>query len=257
MGMGRSGKSSLVNVFVNNIFDGGYTPNTEPKLFYTTMRIADENETSFSALLELEDTFASDGPGKLPGCDSELSKVEFFDLYWPSSKQLDRDTAVKAKEAKEKKATDRAPMGMHLAPTDGAYRPLTRNRMAYLLVFDASCKDSLNEAFKLHAELTVYLQKHRELAASRRQLTPIIYFVANKIDLLDDTDRVVVDNATSFTNSHGIPFVQVSALQYKGVKKLFRSVVQSVRGNQHLWKVEGVAGEIDVGGSRASGCVVQ
>jgi len=69
------------------------------------------------------------------------------------------------------------------------------------------------------------------------KLVPVIFMVANKIDKdpWGTECQNVRQSATMHSEHQSIPYMEVSALQYKGVKKLFRSITQMVRRNASLW----------------------
>ena len=69
LGMGDAGKTSLVNVFVNNFCPVVYSETNDPQLYYKKVRLdSDEDEAAYSALVEIEDTYSSyRGDGKSYG----------------------------------------------------------------------------------------------------------------------------------------------------------------------------------------------
>lgn len=245
LGMARSGKSSLVNNVVNNAYTPVYSKTTQASLYYMVVRIAGEQDS----LLEIEDTFGSGDVGEVALTAENVAEVqigEFFDFWWPSTKER---TIRKQKELLTKfskpdpnsivqRSSDK-PLSVYPPPTSGAFSPLTQNRMAFLIIFDANDEDSYKEAVRLYEGLIEYHQKKKD------KMKPVINFVANKIDLDPTSDRFqsVIASAKGYCDFHGVPLRQVSALQYKGVKKLFRTIVQAVRAQQLLWM-------LDMGGTK-------
>mmetsp|Transcript_70330 Transcript_70330/g.217542 ORF Transcript_70330/g.217542 Transcript_70330/m.217542 type:complete len:397 (+) Transcript_70330:82-1272(+) len=77
IGSSGSGKSALVNAFVNNVFAYEHHPTSDLELYYSRLHIkADVGDTDFHALVEIEDTWPSNkvSPDKM-----EL----LYDPWWP------------------------------------------------------------------------------------------------------------------------------------------------------------------------------
>lgn len=258
LGMARSGKSSLVNNIVNNAFSPTYSKTTESTLYYSTVRITGEQDS----LLELEDVFGSDDVGDVAistKVTEERQVNDFYDFWWPSTqeKSMREQKRLKASESPTPDAhgTRRLvekPFGLYKAPVDGSFRPLTKNRMAYLIVFDANDESSYKEAVRVYEGLKEYHEKKNS------SMLPLINFVANKIDK-DPTADVfcrVTASARAYADFNSVPLHQVSALQFSGVKKMFRGIVQAVKSNQLLWMLE-----VDVNNEEEDGtggkCTIQ
>eukprot|EP00928_Gymnodinium_smaydae_P025808 TRINITY_DN20457_c0_g2_i1.p1 TRINITY_DN20457_c0_g2~~TRINITY_DN20457_c0_g2_i1.p1 ORF type:complete len:273 (+),score=46.40 TRINITY_DN20457_c0_g2_i1:164-982(+) len=237
LGPSRSGKSCLASAFVSNHARLLYEATEEPGLLYTTVHIAgSEDDNPFNALCEVEDT---------PGSErTSVQEMEhFYDILWPA--QAKQETSLRDVEETDERGVVRsilvpfgtypAPLGHGPAPWRHAsrYSPMAKNRMAYVLVFDANSSKSYLEAVKLHGKLKEYWQK------KGYTLKPCVFLVANKIDQdpLSEELMTVRQNALTYSDFNAIPLFEVSAVQYKGVKKLFRAVVQRVRVNQALWKI--------------------
>jgi len=231
LGSAGSGKTTLANAYVNNTAPTNYQPTTEARLYYTVTRSSGGDDASgFSVLGEIEDTPPSD---RTPSED--LNK--FFDLWSPSTK----DEASRTRDPKKKdelhpydKNFMRDPMlpfTTYEAPLDMGYNPLTKNRMAFFLLFDATSNQSYLEALRIHGSLKEFWEK-KEL-----KLKPIVFLVANKIDKdpLDETFLSVMESASMYSEFNALKLYKVSASQYNGVKKLFRSAMQAVLTNQALW----------------------
>merc|ERR1712113_1160868 len=109
----------------------------------------------------------------------------------------------------------------------------SRNRMAYLLLFDANKIESFKEALKQHEALETFRAQKGIL------VKPLVYLVANKIDMDDSAEdfKRIIYWAEREAADREVSFYQVSALKYKNVKKLFRCVVHDVRRNVHLWRL--------------------
>lgn len=248
LGCAKSGKSSLVNNVVNNAFSVSYNRTTEAALYYTTVRIQgnpSEEDSGHSTLVEIEDTFASNDVGtvSLQHGTKERQINDFYDFYWPYTKEQKKKELDELKKrgeetdnagAKDKSGIVRSidkPLSMMKPPTDGIFRPLTSNRMAFLIVFDSNDENSYTEGVRIYEQLREYHENKKD------KMNPLLFFVANKIDQ-DPTSRVhreVIQSAQAYADFKGVPLHKVSALQFKGVKKLFRNVVQAVRACQVLW----------------------
>mmetsp|Transcript_41122 Transcript_41122/g.113340 ORF Transcript_41122/g.113340 Transcript_41122/m.113340 type:complete len:263 (+) Transcript_41122:88-876(+) len=226
LGAANSGKTSLANAFVNNVTPATYQPNDEERLFYVTMRLAGSDEDSnFNVICEIEDTVGSNNL-----MDTRLEN--FYDLFWPRAPKK-AETLAK-KDIVDHGGQSRSillPFGTYQAPLDTRYRPLTNNRMAYFLMFDTTDQKSYLEALRLHKGLLAYWQK-KEL-----NLKPVVFLVGNKIDKDPggETFFEVSQNAHMYSEHCAVPYFTVSATQYTGVKKLFRTAVQTVRIHQSLW----------------------
>lgn len=258
LGMARSGKSSLVNNIVNNSYTPTYSKTTEASLYYTVVRISGEQDS----LIEIEDTFASNDIGEValtPSKTEERPIHDFYDYWWPSTQELTAAELTKLKKMQTKKEEGRAartlekPLGLYQAPTDGAFKPLTRNRMAFLIVFDANDEESYKEAVKIYEGLREY---H---TINVNKMKPVINFVANKTDK-DPTSSVfqsVMLSAKAYTQFNSVALRETSALQFKNVKKLFRSIVQAVRSNQALWLLDLGGNQGDEDDGAEGKCIIQ
>jgi len=248
LGHARSGKSSLVNNVVNNAFSPAYTRTTESTLYYSVVRIKDNQD----ALLEIEDTFGSNDVGDVAGIPDERQIGDFYDFWWPSTREgsmeeqkrlqglqkVKGDAFLVAKKEGKECLLPRSlekPLGLYEAPTDGRFYPLTKNRMAWLIVFDVNCEDSYKEAVKVYEGLDEYHKKKQS------PMRPLIHFVANKSDKDPTSPKFqrVWASASAYADLNSVPLQLVSALQFQGVKKMFRSIVQAVQCHQLLWMLEG------------------
>lgn len=227
MGNSDCGKTSLINALVNNNIPGNYQPTEEESLYYTLMRSQSDDSTAcFSVLCEIEDTCGSDRLGEV--------MENFFDPWWPKRQEIRKNEKPQGAEHVDEEGMKRSafcPLGTYEPPLNGEFRPLTKNRMAYFFVFDATDKKSYLEALRIHSKFLDYYRK-RGL-----QFNPVVFLVANKVDKdpLGETYAEVMREAEIFSEFHKVPLFSVSALQYKGVKKLFRTALQTVRIHQELW----------------------
>jgi len=206
-----------------------------------------DDSGNFNVLCEIEDTFGSDR--KDPG----LRFDNYLDLRWPLP-EVQRTGKLQEKEYKDETGCIRSlafPFAQYKAPlsTEALKLPLTKNRMAYLIVFDANSQKSYQEAMKIHQTMQEYWLK-KEI-----RLKPVVLLVGNKIDEQGPDFQMVNESAQVYSEDNSIPYYPVSALQYKGVKHLFRNAIQRVRVNQSLWTLEYRQRTDDAVG--AAGCGVQ
>lgn len=244
LGMGDSGKTCLINAFVNNFCPTVYTETDDPTLYYKTVRLpSDEDDGKpFSVLVEIEDTYnSSRGDGK-DVYNQKRDVSQFIDM------RRDKPTPKGEGDARIS-----APLSVYESPKVGKYNPLTKGRMGFMIVFDANSEKSYTEALNIHMML------EEDLMKKKIKLKPVIYLVANKIDK-DPTSpefQKMCASASIYSQSKMIRYEEVSALEFKRVKKMFREMLNNIRSNQILWLLDDgddKAGEEDGGGSK---CVVQ
>jgi len=115
------------------------------------------------------------------------------------------------------------------------YRPLTRGRMGYMLVFDANDSTSWDEAQRIHIAFKTLLEQN-----TKTQIRPIIYFIANKIDKTSRTDEITATTtkAEQYCQQQSVRLMKVSALKAKNVKRAFYDLMRIVVGNEVLWEIE-------------------
>jgi len=225
LGMGNSGKTSLISSFVNNYCPLVYTETDDPTLYYKTVRLQGEDydAKSFSVLVEIEDTYSSfRGDGKSYGRQRDVK--QFLDMS--------RSNTMSAKGKKD--GSGHLPFSSYAPPHHDTYSPLTKGRMGFLVVFDATDTKSYEEA------LNILLMLDDDLKKKKSHWKPVIYLVANKIDKDPACDVFIniINSAEVYSLSKMIRFWQVSALEYKRVKKMFREMLNAIKSNQTLWLLE-------------------
>jgi len=225
LGMGNSGKTSLISSFVNNYCPLVYTETDDPTLYYKTVRLQGEDydAKSSSVFVEIEDTYSSfRGDGKSYGRQRDVK--QFLDMS--------RTNTMSAKGKKGGRGD--CPFSSYALPHYDNYCPLTKGRMGFLVVFDATDTKSYEEA------LNILLLLEDDLKKKKCRLKPVIYLVANKIDKDPACDIFVniINSAEVYSLSKMIRFWQVSALEYKRVKKMFREMLNAIKSNQTLWLLE-------------------
>eukprot|EP00746_Dinoflagellata_sp_MGD_P005101 gnl/MRDRNA2_/MRDRNA2_109878_c0_seq1.p1 gnl/MRDRNA2_/MRDRNA2_109878_c0~~gnl/MRDRNA2_/MRDRNA2_109878_c0_seq1.p1 ORF type:complete len:260 (-),score=58.06 gnl/MRDRNA2_/MRDRNA2_109878_c0_seq1:10-789(-) len=245
LGMGDSGKTSLINAFVNNFCPTVYTETQDPTLYYKTVRLpSDEDEGKpFSVLVEIEDTYNSARGDDKDCYGNKRDVANFIDMS--RSKPVPKAASADAKLS--------MPLSVYEPPRVGRYNPLTKGRMGFMIVFDANSEKSYTEALNIHMML------EEDLLKKKIRLKPVIYLVANKIDK-DPTSnefQKMIASAQIYSQAKMIRYEEVSALEFKRVKKMFREMLGHIRSNQILWLLddgdENVTAE-EAGGSK---CVVQ
>lgn len=243
MGAKSSGKTSLVNSYINHTFSQQVLPTQEPTLYYTTIRIKSEDDDSiFSALFEIEDTFASDQSGlaNWSQTKNEYESIEhdvFYSMWWPIPPAKAKDMSSK-KDVMVKGVVTQSlakPLTFYDSPaTHGKYRPLTKNRMGYFILFDSNDEDSYTQGLGVWEELTAFIAK------KGYDTKPVIYLVGTKIDAdpQSDVHKRVIASAHAFAEDKAVRFYTVSAKEFVGVKKLFRLMAQDIKAAQSLWLLD-------------------
>ncbi|CAD7932069.1 unnamed protein product [Amoebophrya sp. A25] len=232
LGLGNSGKTSLINSYINKHCPTVYQETADPVLYYKSIRIQSEDDedakAAFRALLEIEDTYSSfRGDGKSYGIPRDIK--HFLDMTRQEDSSLKKQlTALNVAKAG---GGGVRPFSNFVCPRSDQYRPLTKGRMGFLIVFDANDTKSYEEALNLH----VLLQD--DLKRKKIKLEPVVYLVANKIDKdpQSETYCQIIASAELYSKEKMIRFWQVSALESIRVKKMFREMVAKIRSNQMLW----------------------
>ncbi|CAD7944188.1 unnamed protein product [Amoebophrya sp. A120] len=233
IGLGNSGKTSLINSYVNKHCPTVYQETSDPVLYYKTMKLQSEDDedskSAFRALLEIEDTYSSfRGDGKSYGVPRDIKL--FLDMTREEDSKLKQQLNL---VNIAKKGTTR-PFASYICPRADQYRPLTKGRMGFLIVFDANETKSYEEALNLHSLLL------DDLKRKKIKLEPVVYLVANKIDKdpHSDTFCQIIASAELYSKEKMIRFWQVSSMEFVRVKKMFREMVSKIRSNQILWLVD-------------------
>lgn len=221
IGDADSGKTSLINAWLNNAVSINYTPTLDPTLYYRTMKIPNplNEDEMVTALVELEDTYA---PIRTGGVDIYGQKQDINELL-----------EVKPPPA-EPVVTPQyfGPFAEYEALTELKYEPLTRCRMGFLLIFDATVEESLKTAMEMFTNICLQ-------SASKTTLPKgiTLFLVANKIDKdpLGEQTKRNLGAARAFSELKEIPYFEVSALQFLRVHKVFREMVENIILQPQLW----------------------
>lgn len=189
--------------------------------------LQDTNEI-VTALVEIEDTNDDKSEGE------SLNSVS---NGW-------RDCATRANFVKNfltlgavsQQESGRTPFIEYEPPVQGSARgdhePRSRGRMGFIVVFDSCGQKSLAIALGICHELASDVTHAR---------VPPVYLVAAKIDK-NPTAPVCVDNIArakeyveKVERDPRIQFMEVSALEFTRVRKLFRDIVEDVFQDPELW----------------------
>jgi len=255
LGAGNTGKTCLINAFVNNFCPTVYTVTDDPTLYYRTVRMPSEEDEGkvFSVLVEVEDTYSSNAGDPPDIYGQKRDVMQFIDMSRSrpdKAKPKDEDPREKIGGVKE----INMPYSVYEPPTCYKYEPLTKGRMGFLIVFDVNDMQSYKEAMQIH----LYLQE--DLNKKKIHLKPVVFLCGNKIDKEPGNPAVnqVIGAAQEYSQKNQVKFFAVSALEFKNVKKMFRNMLADIRTNQLLWIM-------DEGGDEAladmangkGGCAVQ
>eukprot|EP00929_Paragymnodinium_shiwhaense_P068786 TRINITY_DN34662_c0_g1_i1.p2 TRINITY_DN34662_c0_g1~~TRINITY_DN34662_c0_g1_i1.p2 ORF type:complete len:340 (-),score=104.45 TRINITY_DN34662_c0_g1_i1:42-1061(-) len=234
LGPARCGKTSMISAFVNNHSPHVYSPTLDPVLYHKTMCLpkmqtaGGGEESGLPILIEIEDT-----PGardmvetkKLGGTDryGHPRGVDWF---------LDPDGgAGGGRERDMAKELLNLCSGLDHPQKSYDYQPLAKTRMAFIVAYDATDDESYRGAVQVCDQL--------KEATSSQSLTPIIFFVAAKVDKVRREHELALhtrDEAKKYCNKKSVRFAEVSSLEFKQVRDLFREVLQEIRLRPQLWR---------------------
>lgn len=227
IGSAECGKTSLINVFTNSHCPTVYQQTDDPTLYYKTLGLPPrkQGQEPFPALVEIEDTYAAERQ------DGEDRYGRLRDIS-PFLSVFDDDDKRPELSKREADATEIARQVFSDAPIPhiDKYMPISRNRMAFLIVFDATNEASFAEAKKAHQTLELTIQLHKV------HFRPVVYLVANKVDKGNKMLAAARDYAELYKGKLK-PVVEISALEVRKVKKLFRDMLVDVRENPILWRL--------------------
>lgn len=223
LGLSNSGKTSLINAWVNNVCPIMYTPTETATLYYRRMRVqnfllqgGDDVDALMSVLVEIEDTYSIHKNSGKDAYGTERIFKHFFDTRTPAKyKNQKRETPFKDCEP----------------PSLTQYNPLAKARMGYLIVFDATDPQSFASAM----EIFEALERDKTDDGSHK-----IYLVANKIDkdpLAPEFKRNML-RAEAYAKEKNVRFMEVSALEFTRVQRLFRDIVEEIIQEPSLWMTQ-------------------
>ncbi|CAE7761296.1 unnamed protein product [Symbiodinium sp. CCMP2456] len=213
LGGSRCGKTTLINAFVNNYCPTVMEETESAQLYYKTLSVTSKGDAAAPpqpALVEIEDTYAA---SKTDGIDAyhEPRKIENF-------LRMDRGVYADGEAVELLQGFE--------TPEVGEYRPLSSQRMAFMLVFDCTSRTSLKEAQDLHNALRLDID-----AVTR----PVVCLVASRLDA-DVADGEQRRAAQRYAKDSNISYFELSAYDLKKVKQLFRNVLSEIYSREDLWR---------------------
>jgi len=253
VGAGGTGKTSLISAFVNNACPTVHAETSEPALYYRTLQVLPgksdvgsqtaaslSSKVTLNALVEIEDTPPSDRgmQGKTSQSAGGVSSELLGELSRPTSLGTrplsgprDGEKYINCKRKADVRWSEAPFQGIN-APKPKQHEPAGAGRMGFMVVFDAS--DVSGESL-IQAKDLIEGIMHQEISHSVR---PIVYVVANKADklALSDTTPAVCHIARDYASERKLRYEEVSAMDLKKVRGVFRNLVSDIRDKQTLWK---------------------
>ncbi|KAF4750416.1 hypothetical protein FOZ63_029137 [Perkinsus olseni] len=256
LGMGGSGKTSLVNAFVNNTAIDAHTPTDHPTLYYKTVLSTRgcEGPDEWS-MVEIEDTYSSyRADGKTLSENGRMAPVARNVKNFLGLKR--RISDAEASIGRDQVDETVLPFGLAEAPKAGRYRPVSEGRMGFMIVFDSTSQESYEEA------LNIALLMEETFKRKRVRVRPVVYLVANKCDLNPDSSKYqqIAHTAELFAREQGMRSWRVSAKDFRQVGKLFREMVHDIREDPGLCPrrpTQSTPEGVDTDGERPSVCTQQ
>lgn len=216
MGAPQSGKTCLINSWVNNIAPSVYVKTTEPTSCYKSMLL----------------------PNALHDGEAITTLVEVEEAAWPEDKEgREVDAVDYAKKFQEAEARSDGVMASYTHPmtdfTPEAPVRLARSRMSFIVLFDITSKESTDKALQIIEEM-------RSNKKSGFKSGMKVRLVANKVDLEATADQEVVeDNGTTAErqcwDTVGMDFREVSAVEFRGVRDLFQDLLEETMEMTEQW----------------------
>ncbi|KAF4668773.1 Kinesin-like protein kif21b [Perkinsus olseni] len=250
LGMGGSGKTSLVNAFVNNAAVDAHTPPTDhPTLYYKTVLSTRGCEGADQwSMVEIEDTYSSyRADGKTLSENGRMTPRNVKNFLGLKRRISDAQASIERDQVDETVL----PFGLAEAPKVGRYRPVSEGRMGFMIVFDSTSQESYEEA------LNIALLMEETFKRKRVRVRPVVYLVANKCDLNPDSSKYqqIAHTAELFAREQGMRSWRVSAKDFRQVGKLFREMVHDISEDPDLcprWPTQPTPEGVDTHGERPS-----
>eukprot|EP00933_Yihiella_yeosuensis_P063850 TRINITY_DN67106_c0_g1_i1.p1 TRINITY_DN67106_c0_g1~~TRINITY_DN67106_c0_g1_i1.p1 ORF type:complete len:280 (-),score=42.48 TRINITY_DN67106_c0_g1_i1:39-845(-) len=245
LGPSDSGKTCLINSWVNNYCPTVYQATQDPTLYYRTIRMSNpmREEELVSALVEVEDTYSWSRKGGTDSYGNEIDLKQYMDCS-PNPQAAGKYMGSFAD---------------YNANHEENYTPLSKGRMAFIILYDSSSEDSFKQAKEIYEELlTEMRRKNQEI----KEIS--IHLVANKVDKdpLNLITQTNIKNGKAFamdkSKTHPLGFAEVSALKFIRVRKLFRDIVEQVSKQPKLWLTDSMKEYWDSRhGGKAEKCSIQ
>lgn len=210
------GKTCLANAIMNNAMPSVYQETIMPELYYYLLRLSfdspliNQNFDDINAFcFEIEDTCADDSIGKL---------IDMSKTTWPYEIGMN----------------DYTPFGIFNEPLvplnkGDEFRPISQNRMAFLVVFDVNDYNSYKYAISI---VEFILQTHGRIGASQA----VVCLVGNKTDMVDD-DAPIWSEAETFSQSRTVPLYRTSTRVNKTVSHMIKELSMLLYGSLSLWEI--------------------
>ncbi|GBE60672.1 Ras family protein [Babesia ovata] len=210
------GKTCLVNSIMNNVPPPAYKATRIPELYYFLLRLSydepivkDTYDDINAFCFEIEDTCADDDVRQL---------IDMSRAKWPFESGMN----------------DYTPFGIFKEPLvpmrkGDEFRPVSQNRMAFLVVFDVSNYES----YKYAVSIVEYIMHN---LGSIGTTQPLVCLVANKSDLMRD-DAPIWEEAETFSQARTVPIYRVSTILNKNIAKMMRELAMLLYGSLALWEI--------------------
>lgn len=221
-------------------------------------------DQSYPAMIEIEDTYAW---GKSDGCDKWGNDYDAEQFLAPSAdlseedimpaKMSTRHVGEEGDASARGESTPKAAgsmMGSMLgglglikkdprdsfimlsnfnAPVATEYIPLTNGRLGFMIVFDCHDTKSWQEAQAIHQKLV------ETKTQQGTEMEPVVFLVASQVDRIDKDGGKIREEAHKYTKhwqkAHTVGdasrlfYEEVSATEFRKVKRLFRSMLVKMR----------------------------
>mmetsp|Transcript_54038 Transcript_54038/g.126841 ORF Transcript_54038/g.126841 Transcript_54038/m.126841 type:complete len:260 (+) Transcript_54038:51-830(+) len=228
LGPPGSGKTSLVNAWVNNHVPSVANPTKKTTSYYRSILLPNplHEGDDFTALIEVTDCVLQDDTGNLP--------VEPY-------KKFCKATGASGGMMESYKHP------MHNFEVESAEPPLlAKSRMGFIVLFDATSASSF-EAVK------TYLSAHPLIAEEAEKLDKSlpIRFVANKIDMHEQAEDIKANlsAATELCYELGLEseklIRQISVTDYTGVRELFAELLEECIEETSRWTTSALTDQIE------------
>jgi len=241
LGPAQSGKTSLASAFVNNYCPSVYVETTDPALYYKTYHLSswkdkdkdgqEKEPEGLNVLLEIEDTYASDAM-------SGRRNLDYFCHLFSTRK----DHKEWLRDGASKRPSEGPFAGMSALKLERRI-PFTALRMGFMVVFDCEDELSWQEAEEVHKQLVRGIEHDND--EYHLKLAPVVVLVANKVpmhrgdhskeDLRPFNVQKTLGHAKAYASENKIELYEVSAMEVKKVKELFRKVMKEVAKREELW----------------------
>ncbi|CAK9061628.1 unnamed protein product [Durusdinium trenchii] len=237
MGASGSGKTCLINSWVNSIVPSVYIPTTETTKYYRSMLLPNalHDGEAVTTLVEVEEAaWPQDAEGQ--PVDAQDYGKRFLERFRPCADVPSMH--CRTPRFQEQEARSDSMMSSYTHPmTDfqpDAPERLAKGRMCFIVLFDVTSSESMETA------ITILKEMKESSRSGFRSRGMKVRLVANKIDLETvENSEVIKDNTTKASelcwDTEGMDFREVSALEYRGVRALFRDLLEETIAKTDHW----------------------